>query len=566
MTDRLDLPRRCRQEIEELLREHVPDAEVWAFGSRVNGTSHEASDLDLVLRGPNLQRLDAGYLDLIEAIEKSNIPILVQAHDWAGLPASLHRETKRAYMVIQGPAGEKPRARAKWREVALGDLVKIKHGFAFKGDYIHDHPQGDVLLTPGNFAIGGGFKVGKPRYFDGKFPEEFVLREGDLIVTMTDLSKQADTLGYPALVPNISDNRRFLHNQRLGKVLIRDGSNVNARYLFYVMCTSEYRHEVLASATGTTVKHTSPDRIKQFRFLLPPLSEQRAIAHVLGTVDEKIELNRRMNGTLEQMARALFKSWFVDFDPVRVKMKGRWRPGQSLPGLPAHLYDLFPSRLVPSELGEIPEGWKAKALETFGGIITGKTPSTKRPEYYGEDVPFLRIPDMHGKLYALQTEVTLSAQGAESQSNKTLPPGSISVSCIATPGLIVLNHRYTQTNQQINSIIPRIQETSSYLFWACRHLSSDIQTGGLGGSVFGNMNKSTFSALTAIHPGDAMICAFDSLVSPIHAAILANEEQSYTLAAQRDALLPKLVSGKVRIGDTERIVANVFERNKTERI
>ena len=255
----------------------------------------------------------------------------------------------------------------EWREVSLGDIAEITHGFAFKGEYIHDQPRGDVLLTPGNFAIGGGFKVGKLRYYDGNFPEEFVLREGDLIVTMTDLSKQADTLGYPALVPKNSDNRRYLHNQRLGKVLLRDGASVDVRCLYYVMCSSEYRHEVLASATGTTVKHTSPDRIKQFRFLLPPLPEQRAISHILGTLDDKIELNRRMNETLEQMSRALFKSWFVDFDPVRAKMDGRWRPGQSIPGLPAHLYDLFPSRLVPSDLGPIPSRLGREGAGTCGG-------------------------------------------------------------------------------------------------------------------------------------------------------------------------------------------------------
>ena len=155
---------------------------------------------------------------------------------------------------------------------------------------------------------------------------------------------------------------------------------------------------------------------------------------------------------------------------------------------------------------------------------------------------------MHGKMYALKTELMLSAQGAESQSKKTLPPGSVSVSCIATPGLVVLNHRDTQTNQQINGIVPYDQSVSRYLYWTCCHLSSDIATGGLGGSVFGNMNKSTFSALLAIHPEPTIIRAFDALVSPIHTAILGNEEQAHTLAAQRDALLPRLVSGEVQVG------------------
>lgn len=181
-------------------------------------------------------------------------------------------------------------------------------------------------------------------------------------------------------------------------------------------------------------------------------------------------------------------------------------------------------------------------MKTFGKIITGKTPSTKNPMYYGEDVPFLRIPDIHGNMYAIKTEVMLSVKGMSPQSQKTLPSGSVSISCIATPGLVVLNHCETQTNQQINSIIPFDRSLSAYLYWTCCHLSSDIASGGLGGSVFGNMNKSTFSALLSVYPEPTIVRAFDVLVSPIHAAILMNEEQTHSLAIQRDVLLPKLVS------------------------
>ena len=545
MADRLDLPERHRQSVEALLLEHVPDVEVWAYGSRVNGMSHGGSDLDLVLRGPGLERLGEGYYDLLEAFQESNIPILIQAYDWARLPEGFHREIERDYVVVQERAEQT--TPDGWREVALGDLIDIKHGYAFKGAFIDEEPMGDVLLTPGNFAIGGGFQLGRAKYYCGTVPSEFVLSEDDLLVTMTDLSKQADTLGYPAFVPSYRDGRRYLHNQRLGKISLRDPKRTDARFLYYVLCSKGYRDEVLASATGTTVKHTSPERIKRYRFPLPPLPEQRAIAHILGTLDDKIELNHRMNETLEEMARALFKSWFVDFDPVRAKMEGRDR------GLPPEIAALFPDRLADSELGLAPEGWEVKPLGEFGEIITGKTPSTKQPEYYGADVPFLRIPDMHGKMYVLGTEVMLSAQGADSQSQKTLPPGSISVSCIATPGLVVLNHRSAQTNQQINSIIPHNQSASNYLYWTCNHLSSDIETGGLAGSVFGNMNKSTFSALPAICPEPSLVSAFDALVSPIHTLILANQKQAHILSTQRDALLPKLVSGEVGAGDWDRL-------------
>src|SRR6266478_6385794 len=114
----------------------------------------------------------------------------------------------------------------KWQPTALADVIDVKHGFAFQGEFIHEEPRGDILLTPGNFAIGGGFKGDKFKYFDGAVPEGYVLKEGELVLTMTDLSKQADTLGYPAIVPK-PRGPRFLHNQRLGKVLIKQGAELD---------------------------------------------------------------------------------------------------------------------------------------------------------------------------------------------------------------------------------------------------------------------------------------------------------------------------------------------------
>ena len=330
-------------------------------------------------------------------------------------------------------------------------------------------------------------------------------------------------------------------------IVIRGRPNVtDTEFVYYLAQWEETRNYAIGQMTGTSGRQRVPtDCFDHLIVPIPPPHEQRAIAHILGTIDDKIELNRYMNETLEEMARALFKSWFVDFDPVRAKMQGHD------PGLPKHLADFFPDRLVNSELGEIPEGWEVKTLSSFGEIVTGKTPSTKEPEYFGDDVPFLRIPDMHRKMYALQTHVMLSSRGANSQPQKTIPPGSISVSCIATPGLVVLNHRNIQTNQQINSIIPRDQSLSKYLYWSCKHLSTDIKTGGVGGSVFSNMNKSTFSTLPVLNPKPTVIYTFDQFVSPMHATILANEKHNQILTQVRDTLLPKLISGEMRVNMSE---------------
>ena len=264
----------------------------------------------------------------------------------------------------------------EWRKVALGDLMDIEHGYAFKGQFIHDEPQDheDILLTPGNFAIGGGFKGDKFKYYKGETPEAFVLNPGDLLVTMTDLSKESDTLGYPALVPSRRDTRRYLHNQRLGKINPKRTDDLDIRYLYYVLCSRDYRNEILASSTGTTVKHTSPERIREYHFFLPPKDEQQAIAHVLGTLDDKIELNRRMNQTLEEMARAIFQDWFVDFGPTRAKMEGKE------PYLPPELWDLFPDQLVDSEHGEIPEGWEEKPLSELSSLNPESWSKSSLPE------------------------------------------------------------------------------------------------------------------------------------------------------------------------------------------
>lgn len=138
---------------------------------------------------------------------------------------------------------------SEWHIYKLGSLIDIKHGFAFKSECFSDDPTDDILLTPGNFVIGGGFKYDKLKYYKGEAPPEFILQPGNLLVTMTDLSKQLDTLGYPAFVPD-TPGKRYLHNQRLGLVQIRPEAPVTKRFLYYLMCSREYRHEVIASATG----------------------------------------------------------------------------------------------------------------------------------------------------------------------------------------------------------------------------------------------------------------------------------------------------------------------------
>lgn len=184
----------------------------------------------------------------------------------------------------------------EWKECKLGDFIKIKHGYAFEGKSISFDDNNIVLVTPGNFAIGGGFQEKKCKFFTSEYPEEYVLQTDDLIVTMTDLSKDGDTLGYSAKVP-FSDNRIYLHNQRIGLVQFKNDS-IDKEYVYWYMRSPIYQKTVLSTSSGSTVKHTSPDRICNISISVPPLETQKKIAGILSSLDDKIKLNNKINDNL----------------------------------------------------------------------------------------------------------------------------------------------------------------------------------------------------------------------------------------------------------------------------
>lgn len=340
---------------------------------------------------------------------------------------------------------------------------------------------------------------------------------------------------------------RFALGQNL--VLLRaDGTVVLPEFLRWLVSGPEWWTQIDKYINvGAVFDSLRCADVPMFQLSIPPKPEQKSIASLLSALDNKIQLNRQMNETLEAMAQAIFKDWFVDFGPTRAKMEGR------APYLAPDIWALFPDTF---DAENKPAGWVETTLKQHGQVVTGKTPGTQNADYYGYDMPFLKIPDMHGKIYVLKTSSSLSKKGARSQMNKTLPPGSVSVSCIATPGLVIINHQHVQTNQQINSVIPESKDESLFVFWSCRQLAADIMRGGSGGSVFHNMNKTSFENLKIMFPGNTASQVFSNTVEPLHDRILTNERESSTLAATRDLLLPKLMSGEIRMRDAEAMNAD----------
>jgi type I restriction enzyme S subunit len=196
---------------------------------------------------------------------------------------------------------------SNWRQVTLGQLASIKHGYAFKSKHFSDEPTTDVLFTRANFAIGGGFRLDKPKYYDGPIPKAFVLEAGEIMVVLTDLSRDGDLLGYPARVPARTDIR-LLHNQRVGKVIVDPDAGVDRDFLYYVLCTDRYRRHVLATASQTTVRDTAPSRLEAFEFVLPPPEIQHDRGRSLRLIDEKISVNDQVGQLLDRIVKASFRS------------------------------------------------------------------------------------------------------------------------------------------------------------------------------------------------------------------------------------------------------------------
>ena len=415
----------------------------------------------------------------------------------------------------------------------LGSYIRVKHGCAFKGEYFTEAETPDVLVTPGNFAIGGGFLADKPKYYAGPVPDDYILQEGDLVVTMTDLSKAGDTLGYPALVPRML-GRRYLHNQRIGLVEIKEGAEADKRFLFYRLRASDYRHHILATASGSTVRHTSPGRICEFETTLPAITEQRAIAGVLGALDDKIEQNRRTARALERLARAIFRAWFVDFEPVKAKASGT----ASFPSMPQPDFDALPTRFVDSEIGPVPEGWEVKTISESIFLTMGQSPPSEFYNESGEGLPFHQgVTDYGFRFPTHRVYCTTEGRIAEPEDvllSVRAPVGRINVAdrrLILGRGLAGLRHR---------------SDRQSFLRQQICHVFAEEDAIG-DGTIYKAVTKRFLEQMPLLLPSEQAQEAFENLARTLDDLIAVCEVESRKLAETRDLLLPQLLSGQIRV-------------------
>ncbi len=299
-------------------------------------------------------------------------------------------------------------------------------------------------------------------------------------------------------------------------IVFRAREGVDADFVYYLISSPFVREPAIKSMVGSSGRQrVQTDVVQGITVMVPTLEEQEAIAGILKLLDDKIAVNRKMNDNLLEQAQTLYKYWFIDCGPFDGIRPSDW------------------------DIGTISDLAKE--------IVCGKTPSTKVMEYYGSDIPFITIPDMHGNTYATTTERHLSILGANSQARKMLPKNSICVSCIGTAGLVTLVASESQTNQQINSIIPKDDYSPFYIYLLMQTLSEVINKLGQSGSTIVNLNKAQFGKIQIIVPSISAMKSFDDIVSPLFALILENQMENIHLSSLRETLLPKLMSGELDI-------------------
>ena len=527
----IDLPPADLETVRRILRDHAPGLEARAFGSRVSWTARETSDLDLVLMTES--PLDAGGMAALRAaFSGSDLPFRVDVADWATVSKDFRAVIEREYVVLS-PAGTRPTNRP-WKRIALGDCVEInddtyspREGWPFV-NYLDTGNITENRISKIQHLVDGRDKI--PTRARRK------ARQGDIVYSTVRPNQR-----HHGILKTIPEN--FLAST--GFSVIRARKDIACTdFIYWFLAwneTVQYLHSV-AEQSKAAYPAINPIDIERLPIDLPPLAEQRAIAEILGALDDKIELNRRMNETLEEMARAIFDDWFVDFGPTRARMEGRE------PYLAPEVWRLFPDR-IDADTGA-PEGWRLGVL----GDIAVSEHRAVAPAEVAADTPYIGLEHMPRRSIALsrwgradQVKTPKLRFDAGEFLFGRLRPYFHKAGVAPFDGIC---------STTIAVVRPVSQEWSAPVL-ACISSESFVDFADRS-STGTTMPQTSWEALSRYElaiPPAALAAAYGDAVAPMLDRIVANVRESHALAHTRDALLPRLMSGRLRIGDAEKAAA-----------
>jgi type I restriction enzyme S subunit len=420
----------------------------------------------------------------------------------------------------------------EWKDLTLGDLGRVVTG------------KTPLTAVEGNF--GGQIPFVTPSDMDGR---KTISTTARYLTETGAASVKGSVIPAGAIMVScigsdmgkvVIAGRDCVTNQQINSIVV-DG-RFSSEFVYYTLSTrkNEIRHQ---AAGGSAVPILNKGDFSRMEITLPPLAEQKAIAAVLGTLDDKIELNSRMNATLEAMAQALFQSWFVDFDPVRAKLEGR-EPAALDPTTAA----LFPNSFQESSLGPIPHGWEVCPLSDKIQLLSGGTPKTSEPTYWDGDIPWYSVRDAPSEtdVWVIHTDKHVTKLGIANSAAQIFPEKTTIISARGTVGKLALTAVPMAMNQSCYGVRGITSYGNYFTYYSLREAATQLQQ-RTHGTVFDTITTGTFKTLDCIFPMPKITAAFDKLVEPLLGQIRANLHQSRTLATLRDTLLPKLLSGELSV-------------------
>ena len=408
---------------------------------------------------------------------------------------------------------------SEWKEVKLGECITTKKGFAFKSALYT--PKGVPVVRVSDFTLNSITDKDLVYYPVSEYNnyKDYVLTEKDILVqTVGSWQYNPNSVvGKVVRVPYY--HQGSLLNQNIVKIIPIEC--IDKDYLYYRIKCVDFSGYVIGEARGAANQASiTLDTIKRFAFLLPPKDVQERIGATLSRYDSLIENYQKQIKLLEEAAQRLYKEWFVDLH--------------------------FPGHENTKIIDGVPEGWEKKKVREIGKVITGKTPSTSKKEYYGGQIPFITIPDMHTGIYPTSSQF-LSDLGANSQSGKFIPANSLMVSCIGTAGLVCITKEECQTNQQINSLVLNDNSLLYYMYNTFLSLKEHLNNIGSNGATMTNVNKSKFESIEILIPNNSISNLYNKAVEQSFRGIKTLSSQICLLTEARDRLLPKLMSGEIEM-------------------
>ncbi len=521
MTSPVDISPSQLEIVCNILRKYLlSNVRVWVFGSRAKWTTHDGSDLDLAVEGD--QPIDHDTMtNLSIEFDDSDLPYTVDVVDLKAVNSKFKK-------IIDAQKIPVETNNTHWSKMPVSEVATaIIGGTPSRSvpDYWHGNIQWvtakDIAKNNSRYLYKSQESItemGVSKSSTKIMPKNTILiTSRGTVGALTQLGKEmAFNQTCYALIPN---------------------ERIVPDYLYYALKGTRSQMESLTY--GTIFQTITTKSFKEWLMPIPTLDKQRIIAHILGTLDAKIDLNHKMNETLEVMARALFKSWFVDFDPVRAKMEGRWQPGESLPGLPSHLYDLFPDQLTDSELGDIPEVWTINVVKNCLNLTMGQSPPSKTYNDECKGLPFFQGSTDFGLRYPRKrkycTAPTRIAHADDTLVSVRAPVGAINMAwekCCIGRGVAALRHKTGS------------RSFTYYLAWS---LQQDLKQYDQIGTVFGAITKNQLEMMPMVEPPRTLVNHFEAYVSTWDERIRRNTFESHVLTLQRNFLLSKLMSGKIRI-------------------